>query len=262
MEASDKKDIEGWLDDAELLLKQAHEASTSKRYPYVVFNMQQAEEKIAKSTLACIHLIKIQGKQPPILELVNSMIGLGSTQPKGYHHDWHVELLNTISSIYNSPVFKMALSSDAYKQINERIEAAQKVESKPNVTSEELDGLMKGCNMLIDVASKTDNIFNNFNALQGGLTVDIGALTDNITNITTMDKNSSKNFIMQQIGISINLIVLAILDVILSPHSDARFYPDTKTKVVLDKHFPLVTRYADMCALLKRSIDIDRAYIN
>jgi hypothetical protein len=262
MEASDKKDIEGWLDDAELLLKQAHEASLSKRYHYVVFNMQQAEEKIAKSTLACIHLVKIQGKQPPLLELVNSMIGLSNKQPKDYHHDWHVELLNTISSIYNSPVFKIVLSPDAYKQINERIEAAQKVENKPNVTSEELDGFMKGCNMLLDVASNTDSIFNNFNSLQGGLTVDMDALTDNITNMTTMNKATSKDFIMQRIGISINLITLAILDVILSPHSDARFYPNTKAKVVIDENLPLVMKYVDMCTLLRRSIAIDRRYIN
>ncbi|MEM3715410.1 MAG: HEPN domain-containing protein [Nitrososphaeria archaeon] len=261
MEYIDKKNIEGWLDDAELLLKQAQESSVNRRYHYVVFNMQQAEEKIAKSTLACIHMVKIQGKQPPILELVNSMIGLSNKRPKDYHHDWHVELLNTLSSIYNSPVFKIVLSPDMHKQIYERIKAAQKVESKPNVTSDELDGLIKGCNMLLDIASNTDNIFNNFNSLQGGLTVDVGALIDNITNITNMDKNSSKNFIMQRIAISINLITLAILDVILSPHSDARFYPDTKAMVVLDENFPLVAKYADLCQLLKRTIDMDRKYI-
>ncbi len=205
-------------------------------------------------------MVAMNSNQPQMLNLIDSIIGLNKKTPKDYSHDWHVEFLDKLSDIYGSPLFAM-LAPTMTTQIQDKISSAQQVDSKPSITLPELEGIIKGCNMLLDIASNEKELSQSFNSIQGGLTVDMDSLGKSISLITSMDEDTAKRYILQKIKISVNVIVLAILDVLLSPHFDARYYPGTKVKVVIDGNFPLVIKYADLCSILKRSIDMDRAYI-
>ena len=262
---SELKSIKIWLNNAECVTATICIYKQCGAYPYVVFNLQQAEELISKATLALMNfsMISDNSKSTSTLGFVLPLLGINIVKVKGYGHNWRKEFLKQLKKINNNSIFKGFLPQDISKKGNILIDTASRTKNIPNPKPEEIEQFISSCNYILDIADKNNlNDLLDFSNNSGGLAVDQKKLAKGLvkSSLFENDEEVNKTF-LEILKIAIALIFLAALDVYLSPHFDARYFPDTKEKVQLDEKFPLVIKSDELTTILKRCINLDKEYL-
>ena len=141
---------------------------------------------------------------------------------------------------------------------------AKSTKDMPNPKLEEIEQLISGCNYILDIVDKNDlnDALGFFNS-SGGLAIDQKRLVDGFADSGFFeDYKEVTKTLSDLLGLATIIMILASLDVYLNPHSDARYYPNTKQKVQLDEKFPLVIKSEELTTILKRCINLDNEYLS
>jgi len=109
------------------------------------------------------------------------------------------------------------------------------------------------CNELLNSTIETSgkSIKLNSSLQQADINVD-AKLVDTISNLLGISEDECRKFIVNKLTSSMNIIVLATLDIILAPHEDSRFHPDTKYEIKYDENLPIVKRAEEIVSILER----------
>jgi len=252
-------EIAGWLQRAKNNLNSVRNEKANGNFPEVAHNLQQAEEKTAKATLMCIHFSTTTSKNPKLSNIqiiLNSLFGIDIITPKEYTHNWRKKFLENIEKIYSSPIFTTVLAAQqqgSVKDIKDKIKKARDVKDIVDITLEDIDVVIYMCNELLNSTIETSGKPIKLNSGLQQADINVNAkLVDTISNLLDISEDECRKSIVNILTISMNIIVLAILDIILAPYEDSRFYPDTKYEIKYDENLPIVKRAEEIVSILER----------
>ncbi len=263
---SELESITMWLNGAESNIAAISIYKQNGSYHFVVFNLQQAEELAGKATMSLMNLARITDnpESKSTKDYILQLLGMDIIQVKDYGHNWHEEFLKQLKKIYSGPIFRDFLSQDLSTKADNLIYKAISTNGISNPKIEDVEQLILICNNILDIVDK-----NNFNDLlefsnnSGGIPLNGKKLSKGLVNLGFFEDNEEANkTLLEILEMATVLIVLAILDVYLGPHYDARYFPDTKEKVLLDEKFPLIIKSDELAAVLKRCINLDKRVLS
>lgn len=270
-----------WFKTAEDDLNVAQILFQNKKYPHAIFNLQQACEKISKGLLMRIGFLPAY-EEPREIKEVRKVVGVPPSTPREYGHAWHRKMLDVLETFICSfdniakSMEGIRLSEQNVMQnisqfrksvpdFKERIMRARKVKTNPNPSLQEIDGVIKYCNELLDSSLKAEAEARAsvqkiklpdkkviLRKIEKRLKIKVDKET-----LKKIDRIYGKNpveYVTNLVIFSETLIILAILNVYLVPHEYISRYPDAKMDFAYDENLSIVVRFNELTSLLRRCL--------
>lgn len=180
----ENEEFNRWLKVAKIDLVDAKVHYGEKNYSYSLYNLQQANEKLAKAIFIKIGLSSENGDTP--LKENFREYGVNVISPKKYKHKWSNEFLEQVKSILTSE--KSPVSQDFFEGFKisdpgESLEKAKKAQKINESDSHEIEDTINRCYNLLEVALDDKSADKNRAKL---MDLDIDSI------ISLMEKNSHK----------------------------------------------------------------------